>query len=361
MKISNQASLSLFKEGLNTLKVYPSFLLNQTWSRPVSINFILTTRCNSKCITCDSWKLEDHAGELTTEDFKRLATQTRELNIPIVTLGGGEPTLRTDVWEIVKFFKNENRFVQLTTNALTLRESQRQKLFESKLDRVTVSVDSHKKDLYEKIRGIDGWNAVETNLKNLLKEKTPHTEVDTNTVLCKDNAETFLETLDYLIDLGIPKVNFSAMTTNATNYLMTESKAHLSEIPNNLLQKIVEGILERKKKTKAISASSTFIKGILDYYQNPHKTVFPCYAGFLTLDIFQDGAVHGCGNLPTLANVKNESLSQIWHSTKAQENRNNMAKGKCPNCYVSCKMELAIASNPKFLPQFSLEKISLGN
>jgi len=357
LKLANQLNISPFKEGLNVLRVFPAFKAKKTWSRPVSVNFLITSRCNSKCVTCDSWKLTDHDNELSTDDFRRLAKEIAELDIPLVTIGGGEPTLRNDLWDIVRAFKAEGRAVQLTTNALTMRERQRTKMYESGLDRVTVSVDSHIPTLYDKIRGVDGAKAVLDNLRDMLKDAPPQVGVDTNTVFCSDNADTFLETIDYLIDMEIKKINLSAVTTAGVNYLMTESKDKLADIPINLVEKVVEGLLERKKKTGTISASTAFIKGLVDYYKNPKKLVFPCYAGYLTIDIFQNGAVHGCGNLPSFANVNEASLKEIWYGKKALENRINMAEGKCPNCYLSCKMELAIAANPKHLPKFAAEKL----
>ncbi len=152
-------------------------------------------------------------------------------------------------------------------------------------------------------------------------------------------------------------MNFSAVTTFGGNYLMTETKGPLAEIPRELLNSIVEGLLERKRTAGPISASTMFIQGLADYYANPRRVVFPCLAGYLTLDIFQDGSVHGCGNLPVIANVRNASLREIWFSKGAQENRLAMAQGKCPNCYLSCKAELAIAANPRYLPRFSMEKL----
>ncbi|MCB0307856.1 MAG: radical SAM protein [Bdellovibrionales bacterium] len=356
----NQLQVSPIKEGVNLLKVLPSYFLDKPLARPVSVNFLITSRCNSKCVTCDSWKLDDHEGELTLEEFKVLARDIRELEIPIVTIGGGEPTIRKDIWDIIKIFKREGLNVQLTTNGLTLRDKQREAMYDSGLDRATVSVDSHIPSTYEAIRGVNGVKSVLDNLQTILSTQPAHFSVDTNTVLCRDNAETFLNTLDTLIEMGMPRVNFSAVTTFGENYLMTESKAHLSEIPLETIDTIISGLLSRKSKTHAISASKAFIKGLRKYYENPEKLVYPCYAGFLTLDIFQDGSVHGCGNLPKIANIRDASLKDIWTSTRAQQNRKNMANGKCPNCYLSCKMELAIASNPKHMIPFGIEKLLSG-
>ncbi|MFH1018358.1 MAG: radical SAM protein [Pseudomonadota bacterium] len=357
MKFPNQLNVSPLKEGFNLLKAYPSYLARKTWTRPISVNLLITSRCNSKCETCDSWKLADHEGELTTDDYRRLAGEIAELGAPIVTIGGGEPVLRPDLWEIIRAFKEAGRVVQLTTNALTMRADQRKKMYESGLNRVTVSLDSHIPEIYSKIRGVDTAGNVISNLTSLLSERPSTFEVDTNTVLCRDNAETFLETIDFLIGLGVPKVNFSAVTTAVENKLLLEAKDPLADIPPALVNAIVEGLLQRKRRTSAISASSVFIRGLADYFYDPKKLVFPCYAGHLTLDVLQDGSVHGCGNLPPYGNVRDASLRKSWYSKAAQQNRIEMVEGRCPNCYLSCKAEPSIAADPKRLPGFSLEKL----
>ncbi len=354
---SNQLPISILKEGINALKTLPSYWMQKTWTRPLSVNFIVSTRCNSKCITCDSWKMEDHANELNIDEIQNLARQMAELKIPIVTIGGGEPTLRKDIWEIVDAFKKQSMHVQLTTNGLKMTSSQKQQMFASGLNRVTISMDSHLPEIYEKIRGVDGAKQVLENIRMLQKEAPSHLGVDTNTVLCRDNATTFLETIDYLIDMGIPTVNFSAVTTTGMNNLMVSSKSHLADIPMDLVESIVQGLLERKKKTNKIQSSTAFIKGIVQYYRDPSKIVFPCYAGYLTFDVFQDGSIQGCGNLPQFANIRKNSLKEIWFGKAANENRINMAQGKCPNCYISCKMEPSIGANPKLMPRFFKDKV----
>lgn len=356
-KKANQIPVSLIKEGINALKVLPSFALNKTFTRPISVNLLITSRCNSKCITCDSWKLTEHDHELTVQEFEKIAIDMKDFGVPIVTIGGGEPTLRQDIWEIIKNFKKHGIQVQLTTNGLKMTTTQRKAMYESGLDRVTISMDSHIPKTYEKIRGVDGAEQVLANIQTLLKEKPTHLQVDTNTVLCKENMDTFLDTVDYLISVGLPQVNFSAVTTSGNNYLMIESKASLAEIPLAQVDHIIQGLLDRKKQTGKIQQSKTFIRGLANYYRDPSKIVFPCYAGYLTVDIFQDGSVHGCGNLPRVANIRDGTLKEIWLSHKANENRRDMAQGKCPNCYLSCKMELAIAGNVKHLPSFGIDKI----
>jgi MoaA/NifB/PqqE/SkfB family radical SAM enzyme len=349
--------LPLVDAGLDALRVYPSQLLGVTLTHPLSVNFLVTTRCNSRCATCDSWRLEDHDRELTLADYERLAGECRDLHAGLATIGGGEPTLRADLPAIVAAFKRAGLEVQLTTNGLTLRPELRARLWAAGLDRLTLSIDSHLPDVYARIRGVDRLPAVLESLDAVLHERPGHLAVETNTVLCRENAATFLGTLDFLLARGVRQASFSAATVAGDNYLFAGPKHELLGIPPDLVAGIVDGLLERKRRGLALGPSSRFIAGLATYCADPTRLVYPCLAGYLTLDVFADGAVHGCGNLPRLGDVRTASLRAIWDSPAAAANRRAMAAGRCSNCYLSCKAELSIAADPRYLPRLALERL----
>jgi MoaA/NifB/PqqE/SkfB family radical SAM enzyme len=360
MKVAGYSWPTLVRDGLNVARAWPSHRLGRTLTRPLSVNLILTTRCNSRCATCDSWRLPRGA-ELTLADYQRLAAEAAALGATVVTLGGGEPLLRRDLWDIVAALKRHGRLVQLTTNGLALTPARRRRLVASGVDRVTVSVDSHRPEVYARLRGVDAQARVEAHLRALLRERPAHLQVDTNTVLCRENAPSFLATLDHLLALGVDAVSFSAVTTAPANYLFAEDKAPLATIPPATVAAIVRGLLARRRRDRRVAPSTRFIRGLARYFAAPQELVYPCLAGYLTLDVFADGAVHGCGNLPPVGHVATASLGEIWRSAAAAAGRRDMAAGRCPNCYLSCKAELAIAANPRYLPGFALERLGVGS
>ncbi|MEZ4704201.1 MAG: radical SAM protein [Bdellovibrionota bacterium] len=191
MKIAGLNFTQLVRQFFNVLTVQPGYWLGKNWSSPVSINLLINLACNSKCQTCDSWKMKEGPEILTLSDFDVLADQIRRLGIPLVTLGGGEPTIRQDFLDIIRTLKKRGLTVQMTTNALNLSEKKRKAIYDSGLDRITFSYDSHLPEVYEAIRGVNGVSQVTENLIRLLEEKPSHLEVDTNSVLCSQNAETF--------------------------------------------------------------------------------------------------------------------------------------------------------------------------
>jgi len=279
------------------------------------------------------------------------------MGVLFATIGGGEPTLRKDLPEIVHAFSSAGLEVQLTTNGLALSRDLRFRLYEAGLTRLTFSIDSHLPEVYARVRGVDRLQKVLDTLDATLAERPPSVSIESNSVLCSANATTFLATIDFLLAKGVDSLAFSAATTSPKNFLFAEDKGHLFPIPPAVAHQIVQGLLERKQRDPRISPSSRFIRGLDSYLSTPSRLVFPCLAGYLTLDVFADGTVYGCGNLPPIGHVRTASLFDIWRSDAASSNRRAMAEGRCPGCYLSCKVEPSLAAHPRFLPEFAWERL----
>ncbi|HEC82981.1 MAG TPA: radical SAM protein, partial [Firmicutes bacterium] len=82
----------------------------------------LTSACNLRCKTCymaAATALED---ELSTEEIKQLLSEAAQAGTKSVALMGGEPFLRKDIGEIVKFALARFSDVQVSTNGTILDE-----------------------------------------------------------------------------------------------------------------------------------------------------------------------------------------------------------------------------------------------
>lgn len=82
---------------------------------PRYLTFIVTFACNARCVMCDSWRKPSH-GDLTLDEIERIFRQLPRLDA--VRLSGGEPFVRSDLWEIgalaVRLLKP--LFLHVTTN-----------------------------------------------------------------------------------------------------------------------------------------------------------------------------------------------------------------------------------------------------
>ena len=115
----------------------------------------LTQRCNLRCVFCHmEGQLVSHE-ELTPEQIETVVRAAVRAGVERVKLTGGEPTLRTDIVEIVRRISALVPEVSMTTNGLRLSELAAP-LHEAGLARVNVSLPSLDPVVYRELTGVDG-------------------------------------------------------------------------------------------------------------------------------------------------------------------------------------------------------------
>ena len=120
----------------------------------------LTDRCNFRCFYClphgePSWTKRETL--LTFEELESVAEIFVSLGIEKIRLTGGEPLIRRDVPILVeKLSRLKPRLhdIALTTNGYNL-ERHAEALKQAGLDRVTISLDTLRRDRFHEITGVD--------------------------------------------------------------------------------------------------------------------------------------------------------------------------------------------------------------
>lgn len=84
-------------------------------SYPSLVTFIVTWRCNQRCIMCDIWK-KKKTYEMSVEEIDTIFSQLKPLDAIRIT--GGEPFLRDDITEIVNLINEQMKpiIIHITTN-----------------------------------------------------------------------------------------------------------------------------------------------------------------------------------------------------------------------------------------------------
>ncbi len=127
--------------------------------RPVPYYFSLeiTTRCQASCAhCCVEASPKDKRPELTTEELKSLILGARSIGCCFLIFNGGEPLLRPDLPELVRFAADNGFQTRLNTNGLLLRRERVAALKKAGLRQCAVSLDSADPKTHDRMRGVPG-------------------------------------------------------------------------------------------------------------------------------------------------------------------------------------------------------------
>jgi cyclic pyranopterin phosphate synthase len=137
-------------------------MLRDSYGRAIrDLRVSLTDRCNFRCFYClphGEPPIAPKEQMLSFEEIEYVCEIFVSLGIEKLRLTGGEPMLRRDIETIIRKlsrFKGKGLIdLALTTNGYFLPERARS-LKEAGLDRVTISVDSLKGDVFKRMTGVD--------------------------------------------------------------------------------------------------------------------------------------------------------------------------------------------------------------
>ena len=127
--------------------------------RAYSISWNLTKRCNLNCDHC-YLDAEFRGGlktdELNTEECFRVIDQIAEVNPnAFLILTGGEPLLRPDIYDIIRYAADKKFMVVLGTNGTMINRVNAEKIKAAGAHGVGISIDSRNPDKHNKFRGVE--------------------------------------------------------------------------------------------------------------------------------------------------------------------------------------------------------------
>ena len=129
-----------------------------------SLRVSVTQRCDLACFFCHREGEHDSRGEMTPAEIGRIIEVASELGVSKVKVTGGEPLMRDDIVEVIRLISPHVREVSMTTNALLL-PGKANALKAAGLKRVNISLHSLKREVVEKIAGIDCLDEVKAGIK----------------------------------------------------------------------------------------------------------------------------------------------------------------------------------------------------
>jgi cyclic pyranopterin phosphate synthase len=171
-----------------------SLMLRDSYNRPIrDLRVSLTDRCNFRCFYClphGEPPIAPKEQMLSYEEIDYVCEIFVSLGIEKIRLTGGEPMLRRDIETIIrKLSRLKSSGLQdlaLTTNGYYLPD-RAQSLKDAGLDRVTISLDSLKRDVFKRMTGVDVLDKVLNGIA--AAKKAGLDPIKINAVIVRDHNE----------------------------------------------------------------------------------------------------------------------------------------------------------------------------
>jgi len=298
-------------------------------NNPLDVEWEITSACNLRCRHCYVAAGEKLEKELDTSEALRLVEELDMIGVTDITISGGEPFLRNDLWQIVEEIKNREIPFILYTNATLLDEEKIRKLAEYNVRSISVSLNGANAETHNFVQNANTFERVSSAIKRL---NDYGIKVQVLFTLMKMNVNEF----DALIQLS-KKLNINSICIYPF-YPQGRGRENLDHLTLDA-KKIIEFL------NKAVEFSQpppyVYVGGCLSQKFTPKKKHSfirgnPC--GKLTAIITADGHLRPCNFLPfkTEYSIREKSISELWNESifkKVRNWREKMAKEiDCKNC-----------------------------
>ncbi len=134
---------------------------------PICLTWELTYACNLACVHCLSSSGRRDPAELTTAEAKAVVDELARLQVFYVNVGGGEPLVRRDFFELLEYAVDHHVGVKFSTNGYLLDAAKARRLAELDNVDVQISLDGVDAATNDPIRGEGSYDAAVAAMANL--------------------------------------------------------------------------------------------------------------------------------------------------------------------------------------------------
>lgn len=291
------------------------------------VYYAITDGCNLRCPYCYASSEKALPGELTHEQSLQLMDEIAECGATTVVFTGGEPMLRRDLFDVVRYARGLGLRTNIITNGTIVRNATTADIVAELFDSVAISIDGGTAELHEATRGRGTFAKTMTALRLLNDAGVVPT---INHVISGDN-------IDHLPDMAAIGAKYKVRQIRMMQHSdlgRAQQDAQHFEWPEHL--KSHEFMWTHPSAKHMMSDNS--LNGL-----KPCRVKGNCGMGGNEIYINSLGNVYPCklvtGTADLAGNVKRTRLREIFDSPVLEELRSSTVFGgsvhtDCKRCYI---------------------------
>jgi MoaA/NifB/PqqE/SkfB family radical SAM enzyme len=181
-------------------------------SAPYILSLETTTFCNLQCVICHhgngAMPTRNHLDTTVIAKLSNFLAQAKWIELQ----GVGEPLLSPSFWKTLDLLPHgQGIYMKIHSNGTLLTEERIDRLLNSPLTLISISLDAASAETYRKIRGAD-FHRVISNIRELVRRRnlgaSRRLTITINMTLMRENIEELPAFVDLAADLGVDGIAF---------------------------------------------------------------------------------------------------------------------------------------------------------
>lgn len=313
-----------------------------------TLHIEFTTACNSKCIMCDYWKINDKQ-IIDSNLVLSVIAEHVPLGLKKIYFTGGECLVFAEkLFSLVKRIRDSFPSVEigLITNGILLKRYSRDisELFE----KIIISLDTVDSEMYKRIRGIDGVDVIRIGISQI-KSYNPSMIINLRVLVLNDTLAGIPQLIDFALENKINRISFIPEDTGSSTAFGRNKDSiinnHKSNVSLSALRKLIDYV-----KTTYVSKIGNLLRPNLDdleriysIYSGNNFALPICNKPTISCVIGVNGLVSPCFFIPGDQHITDEqTLSDVLSNKKYCKMVHDIGDGLfsvCCNC--ACPKELS--------------------
>jgi MoaA/NifB/PqqE/SkfB family radical SAM enzyme len=293
----------------------------------------VTERCNLACQYCSVYK--NPRPEVDLLSTKKIIDRIAKMGVANLSLSGGEPLIRKDIFEIIRYASAKIPYVRVTSNG-TLPLKSYQALLETPIDGFSISVDAASSSDPEHEKHLE--NSVEV-IDYLFKNKG-NRRMNLSTSLYANNGGDLKRLVEFCAKRWPGLQIFIQPTVVGKGNLRAEG------------ERVDPSVLFELSRYPNVSNTEVFNKICMEYFKDPNF-LFNCRAGRLFFGVRPNGEFWACHDVETPLNILDDDFFEEYKKLNLPKIADPR---KCGSCIYSCYINLQSGID-KFSLSYLLETL----
>lgn len=325
---------------------------------PFLVVWDVTYSCNLRCKHCYANAGRPWPDELSTEEAKRVIDILDRAGVVAIAWSGGEPLVRPDIYELSKYASDKGMYVAMATNGTLIDEKTADRLKDSGVRFLQISLDGLDPRTHDEFRGISGaWKRTVEGIRTAVRKGF---FVNVATTITRYNLKEIPELIKFCDSLGVQWFMMYNFVPTGRGIFIKEEDISPEE-REELLKLLWNLLKERRMRVQVLSTAPQFARVALEgrgeeivlptHFYNAHlgskleslaDFIGGCGAGRFYIGLWPNGDVRPCVFFPMkIGNILEigDGFDAWWRTNPVLNDLRNKDElqepcGSCPFRYV---------------------------